>query len=258
MSAFTIESRVSLNFDDSGEGEKTLLLFNGSTLPLTFWGSLAARLAERFRVIRFDQRNAGLTRTEGDFSLNDIASDAAQLLAHLEVEQVIAIGHAWGGRAVQVFARDYPHLMEKLMICGTGGQLPAAQDPETVKAMRQARRNEDRPAWETHVAELYCADGFREREPGLFAELADIMWQWPASRTRWNPRIAPSPSYWGTATVPTLLIYGDQDKNGTPENAHDLLDRLPDARLEVIENAGHFAVREQEDKVATLIEQFAR
>lgn len=258
MASLTIESRVSLNFEVSGSGDKTLLLFNGATLPLTFWGSLADRLAGEFRVIRFDQRNAGQTLADGEFTLNDTAADAAKLLAHLDCERVIAIGHAWGGRAAQVFARDYPHLLEKLVICGNGGQLPGTFNPETVKTLRQARRDEDRQTWEACMEELYCAAGFRQRDPATFNELADIIWQWPASRARWNMKVSPSPSYWGMSQVPTLLVYGDQDKYGTLENARDLLGRLDDGQLEVIPDAGHFVVREQESAVAELLGRFAR
>ena len=85
--------------------------------------------------MRLDQRNAGATRASGSFSLLDVAADAAALLDHLKIERAIVAGHAWGGRVAQVFARDYPHRVTGLVICGTGGQFPATVPPALVAAM---------------------------------------------------------------------------------------------------------------------------
>ena len=85
MSTLTRQISHQINYEFDGETGPVLLLFNGAGLPLTFWGSLASRLARRCRVLRFDQRNAGLSRYEGSFSLLDIAQDAAALLLCLSV-----------------------------------------------------------------------------------------------------------------------------------------------------------------------------
>lgn len=256
MATLEIESRLSLHYRDDGKEDTALLLFNGAGLPLTFWGGLAERLAGRYRVIRFDQRNAGKTVFNGEFTLNDTAADAAAVIDHLGVTQVTAIGHAWGGRAAQVFVRDYPHLVRRLIICGTGGQLPPRDTGDLRQRLIAAARNGDRAAWEACLAAMFCAPGFRERDPHTFADLADAAWTRATGKARWNPQVSPSQSYWGSAGVPTLLIYGDKDNNGTPENARDLLERLPHARLETIADAGHFAIREQESHVFALICEF--
>lgn len=256
MATLEIDTTLSLNYQDDGEGNKALLLFNGASLPLTFWGGLATRLAEHYRVIRFDQRNAGMTVYNGEFTLNDTAADAAAVLAHLGVDQVTVVGHAWGGRAAQVFVRDYPHLVRQLVICGTGGQFPPNDMGNLRDKMIAAARSGDRATWETCLEGMFCAPGFRERDPQTFAELADAAWTRAAGKARWNPRVSPSNSYWGTAAVPTLLIYGDRDNNGTPENARDLYTRMPHASLTTIADAGHFAIREQESRVFELISEF--
>ena len=57
---------------DDPAGDVPLLLINGATLPLEFWDPVAERLAERRRVVRFDQRNAGQSDFHGAFSLLDV------------------------------------------------------------------------------------------------------------------------------------------------------------------------------------------
>ncbi len=252
-----IASTVSVNYEVTGSGEQDFLLFNGATLPLEFWGPLAERLGTLGRVIRFDQRNAGRTEFDGDFTLGDVAADAAALLQELNVDQVVVIGHAWGGRAAQVFARDFPAFVSRLVIIGTGGQFPPVDMSATGEAMQAARRNGDRAAWEPTFEKMWFGEGFASRDPDTFAEVCDLMWGYRPPRTaRWNMKAYPSAGYWGTAAVPTLLVYGQEDKNGTPENAADLDRRLSDSRLVMIEGAGHFVIREAADRVFDEIRDF--
>ena len=80
MSILECGRDLRIHYRLDGEHGPLLLLFNGAGLPLTFWGSLATRLAQYCRVLRFDQRNAGRTEFEGNFSLLDTAADAASCL----------------------------------------------------------------------------------------------------------------------------------------------------------------------------------
>lgn len=257
MPHLTVGGSAELHYRIDGTGSPALLLFNGATLPLEFWGPVAERLSQQHRVIRFDPRNAGATRAEGRFTLNDVAADAAALLDRAEVESAVAVGHAWGGRAAQVFARDYPHRVTGLVLCGTGGQLPAEDNGELTEKLREAMRADDRKAWEEAIELLFCAPGFSERSPDIFEDLCDSIWQHrPPRGVRWDPRVSPSPSYWGTCRAPALLIYGRLDRNGTPANAEDLHASLPDSKLIFVEDAGHFAIREAEPLVVDEILHF--
>ena len=261
MPELTIHSKLDLNYTDDGPADSAhvLLLFNGSTLPLGFWNPLVETLGTDHRIVRFDQRNAGLTHYQGSFSLNDVAADAATLLAHLDIDTAVVVGHAWGGRVAQVFARDYPHLTRGLIICGTGGQLPARVPGETLKGMRENSNSGDRINWEKHLEDAFCSEGFSQRDPDAFKDIADLLWaSKPHREARWDPQISPSDSYWGRSAHPGLLIYGTEDKNGTPENARHLHDRLTGSRLEFIERAGHFVICEAPVKVDQLIRGFTR
>lgn len=256
MSLFEHRELCLTNYEVLGDTGPALLLFNGATIPLGFWGTMAPRLARHCRVVLFDQRDAGLTRFSGDFSLLDTAADGARLLDHLGIEKACVVGHARGGRAAQVFARDFPHRTAGLAICGTGGRFPSPGARERLTRLDQARRDRDREALADAVQEMYCAPGFRARSPERFGEIVDAVLPMPVAQGRWDPAIAPSESYWGTASARTLLIYGRHDRDGTPANAEDLQRRLS-AKLVMFEDAGHFVVREKEDEVVELLLGFA-
>lgn len=257
MTTLKRQQEAAINYRLDGSGNTVWLLFNGATLALEFWDPLVLTLAERDTVVRFDQRNAGGSRAEGRFSLPDTAADAVAVLEHLGVESVIAVGHAWGGRAAQVFARDYPHLCRALVICGTGGQIPATVPEALLAELRVAVQAEDQSAWAKLVERIYCAPGFAQRQPRAYAELIRLMWPPVRHTARWDARVAPSSSYWGVARCPTLLIYGEQDQFGTPMNADDLQGRLTDVHRLDIANAGHFVIREATQQVSATLRDFA-
>jgi pimeloyl-ACP methyl ester carboxylesterase len=248
---------LGINYQVDGDAGTTWLLFNGATLPLEFWDPLIGVLAARDTVVRFDQRDAGATRAQGPFSLLDTAADAAALLEHLGLQSAVVVGHAWGGRVAQVFARHYPHLCDGLVICGTGGHVPATVSDESLTELREAGRAGDKDTWSRLVGQIYCAAGFAARQPDEFADLLSTMWPPSRRSARWDSRIAPSTSYWGLALLPTLLIYGAQDQFGTPENADDLQSRLADVRRLDIANAGHFVIREAAQQVVQALQDFA-
>lgn len=262
MPFLSLRQELELNYQIDGQGPIVWLLFNGDHTPLQFWDPVSQGLAEQYRVVRFDQRNAGATRANGSFSLLDIAADAAGLLDHLKIEKAIIAGHAWGGRVAQVFARDYPHRVTGLVLCGTGGQFRATVPAAVLQQMGEAGRQGNRAQWELAQEAAYCAPGFSKRNPEAFRSLSDLMWSQIEDRknrqwAKFDGRIAPSSSYWGRAQAATLLIYGTEDVFGTRENAEDLARRIPGARLHFIDLAGHSIIREQPAQVIQLMRAFA-
>ena len=60
----------------------------------------------------------------------------------------------------------------------------------------------------------------------------------------------------GHLTVPTLVAVGDHDRVTPPAAAMILVGELLDARLEIVEGAGHFVEMEQPDPLASLVTRF--
>ena len=56
--------------------------------------------------------------------------------------------------------------------------------------------------------------------------------------------------------VPTLLVWGDQDGITTRGHHDEILQEIPDAKLEIIEGAGHLTTVEMPDVVVPLLTSF--
>jgi 3-oxoadipate enol-lactonase len=58
--------------------------------------------------------------------------------------------------------------------------------------------------------------------------------------------------------VPTLVLVGDQDLVTPPELSSELVDLIPEARMQVIQGAGHLTNLEKPDEFNAIVEDFVR
>ncbi|MEM9621642.1 MAG: alpha/beta hydrolase [Pseudomonadota bacterium] len=81
------------------------------------WLDLMGRYADRFRIVAPDQRGHGFSaKPRGKYTSEELAQDAAALLAHLDSGPALVIGHSMGGRIAGYLAALYPHLVSALVI----------------------------------------------------------------------------------------------------------------------------------------------
>ena len=113
--------------------EKTPPKSNG---PLLFIGGtdgdlrnkpnqLNSPLADHFEIISYDQRGLGQTSCPpGDFTMENYADDAKDLLDLLSIDHIPVVGVSFGGMVAQELAIRHPKKISKLVLCCTssGGE----------------------------------------------------------------------------------------------------------------------------------------
>ena len=137
-----------------------LLLVMGFTAQMTLWptGFVAELLERGFRVIRFDNRDAGLSsKTPGDppdgaallmaamtgqpveapYTLSDMAGDAIGLLDHLDIDAAHVVGASMGGMIVQTMAIEHPERVRSMtsIMSTTGDPAVRAAEPAAMAAL---------------------------------------------------------------------------------------------------------------------------
>ncbi|RLP55994.1 MAG: alpha/beta hydrolase [Ketobacter sp.] len=125
---------VTIHYQDEGYlTDKPLLLIMGLGSQLTLWPTelVNTLVDEGFRVIRFDNRDIGLSSSanngidadlkkamlrsrlrlpiKSNYTLFDMVSDCINLLDHLDLPKVHVVGASMGGMIAQLFAALYPH-----------------------------------------------------------------------------------------------------------------------------------------------------
>lgn len=107
---------IAIYYDLLGEGEP-LLLIGGLGADSTFVQPLAERLAERFRVLAFDNRGAGRTdKPDEPYTIELMADDTVVLMDALAVERVHVVGISMGASIAMAVALDHPERVEDLVL----------------------------------------------------------------------------------------------------------------------------------------------
>jgi 3-oxoadipate enol-lactonase len=235
-----------LAFTESGSGEAVLLLrpLGGS---LQAWGRFAELLSRAVHVIAFDPRGAagGSSRAPVVTSTRSMAGDARALLDHLQLARVHLYGISLGGMVASWLAVDAPERVQRLILAST---LPSGLEVSRDALGRGAAvaRCMLKPAREAEacLAQRILSQEFRARHPEEVARIRAEALAQPASRAGLLQLMAAAARHdvraqLGRILAPTLLLAGELDPLLTLSTQQELLHGIPDARLELIPNAGH-------------------
>ena len=170
---FFCSDGVKLHTLDWGGTGRPLVLLAGLGDTAHLYGSLAPRLATRFRVVGLTRRGHGRSgRPESGYDLDTLVQDIRGFLEVLEIERTILAGHSFAGLEMPLFAIRYPKRVEAIVyldalfprldpepdlsadpvwpVIPTGG--PTAEDLASREAYL-AYYKRARPAW----ARIWCA-----------------------------------------------------------------------------------------------------
>jgi 3-oxoadipate enol-lactonase len=235
-----------LRYSDAGHGEAILLLrpLGGS---LHSWGRFAELLSRALRVISFEPRGAagGSSRAPLRTSTRSMARDARELLDHLELARTHVSGISLGGMVASGLALDAPQRIERLVLAST---LPRGLEASRDAAGRAvaALRCLFKPAREAEacLAERILSREFRARHPDQVARIRAEALAQPASRIGLLQLMIAAALHdvrarLAAISAPTLILAGERDPLLTPTTLEQLLHGIPDARLELVPEAGH-------------------
>lgn len=254
---------VELYFETRGTGEP-LVLIPGFASGAWSWEWQVDELATLFRVITFDPRGVAHSRMAagGVVSIENIADDIAAILNELAIETTNVLGISFGGFVAQEFALNYPRRLKKLVLASTsfGGPnhvLPAAEvlasfaSAEGMNSADRIRRSltqafsADFVVNHANVVEQFCC----LRESNTVPEYVYMQQLHSAMAFCTEERVS-------AIAAETLTLTGDEDTVVPAQNSYNLAAKLPNARLEVIRNAGHMAFVERSDEFNRIVRNF--
>jgi pimeloyl-ACP methyl ester carboxylesterase len=138
---------LEMYYELHGEGEPLTLIVGLATDTLE-WDGIIRPLAQRYRVIAFDNRGAGRSaKPDQPYSIEQMASDTEGLLDALAVERAHIVGVSMGGRIALALALAHPERVNRLVLVSTSA--------------RAARR----PWWFGPLSLLSSSPVFRSRYP---------------------------------------------------------------------------------------------
>ncbi|MGI8552400.1 MAG: alpha/beta fold hydrolase [Dehalococcoidia bacterium] len=243
---------IDLYYEEQGSGEP-LILIAGFTANSLSWVMQMAILAQKYRVITFDNRGIGRSEApEGPYSTHQMADDTAALLEHLGVERAHVIGWSMGGMIAQELALAHPRKVRRLVLLSS-----------------LARGSEYADPWLNFMTQAYDLVQRGELDPTGFV-LFNMPWTLtPAFLTQpqlvqaalqqlsANPYPATPRGIAGQAAAcrehqfgdalerlrgikaPTLVLVGAEDILTPPSQSREMAEHIPNARLQILEHGGH-------------------
>jgi pimeloyl-ACP methyl ester carboxylesterase len=238
-----VRTGVTLNYEVSGEGEP-LLLVMGTSGSIPLWAQLLPRLAERYRVIAFDNRGlGGSERGDGPITAASMAEDASALLEAIDVPRAHAMGWSLGSAVVQELALAHPEQVASAVLYATWGRCDGYQR-SMLSALRLPYAVRDIEA-ALAVAGLAFSPEILDRPD--FAELMEPMLpafpqneeQMAVTVEQWDADLAlDTLDRVGGIEAPTLVVVGEQDLLTPPRQAKAVADAIPKARFELVTGPG--------------------
>ncbi len=267
---------VSLFVKVIGQGYPLLLMHGGPGLDHTSLLALEP-LADQFTLVFYDHRCNG--RSEGaevsSMTFENLTADADALRQTLGFDQWAVLGHSFGGNVALEYALRYPQNLSHLVLMNTGGdQWWVNQNAPDILAKRGYSASVVRAARRFYNGQLAPGEFLRTSMKfmsayfyrNFFLEMAhDVLSPGP------RPKMRPEATIFGYSQllmgwtvmdrlseieVPTLVMAGRYDFLFPPEHQAILADRLPNAKLVLIERAGHNPQMERTAEVIQTVRDF--
>lgn len=261
--------------------DEAIVLITGTGMQLVGWPlELVSELVDRgYRVVRFDNRDSGLSTkmTEAGlpdseaiaaafeagekppmpYDLQDMAADTIGLMDALQIEQAHIVGISMGGAIAQLIAIDYPERTLSLTsIAADSGnpELPVIADPTafegvppqpmTADADKEAFIAWQMGTWLAMAGPVYTVDeatlrAWAERDFARSFDPEALVRQQTVSLLGHLDSAAYRLSNLENITVPTMVLQGTADPLVPVESAEDIAARVPNAELRLIPDLGH-------------------
>lgn len=250
-----------------GKGEP-IILANRFRGTLDTWDPLFLdKLAENFKVITFDYTGIGYSTGTLPTDVSVVAEDIKDLADFLKLKKIIVAGWSYGGTVAQVATLNYPQLITKTVLIGTGppgkndsplekafleralkpindeeDEIVLFFEPNSEASIKASKKSHDRifkrldvskiPSTQA-VFDLYFKGGMAYRE----------------DKENYRDKLK-------TTKTPILVISGDHDISFAVENWFAMLRELPTTQIIVFPHTGHAPQHQFPELTAKYITDF--
>jgi 3-oxoadipate enol-lactonase len=249
---------VALRYELSGAGVTTLLLLHEMGGSLDSWDALLPLLQPRFRVLRYDQRGAGLSeRPPAPLTMDAAGRDAMVLVDALGIAgPIVPIGTAVGGAVALHLAACWPQRVRAVVATS-----PATGVPEAARQALLDKADDLARAGTRSVVDAGLETGW---PPVLRTDAA----RFAATRAQ---RLGASAEGWaatmrmlagldmtaqlGRIRCPALVLAGEHDQTRPPDRVAPVAAAIPGAVFRTIAS-GHFMALQTPELLAEDILRF--
>ncbi len=232
-----------ISYATAGRGDRSLIFLHGWRSNKEAWLPIAHYMKNAgYRLIFIDLPGFGASETpKRPYTLHDYTETVRIFAEKLDIKVHAVIGHSAGARIAAKLAAESPDFINKLVLVASGGARPAFVGLKACLA-KIAKPFFAMGFMAPLRKKLYAAMGAEDylATPDLQKTFVNIINE---NLDPLLPRIK----------TDTLIVWGDKDVTAPLTYGKHIAKLIPSARLEIIENAGHYCFSEKPEKFATLL-----
>jgi pimeloyl-ACP methyl ester carboxylesterase len=271
-SGFIDVDGIRVHYQEAGDPRApAIVLIHGFASSTLVWSKVFLQLAAAgYRVIALDLLGYGYSAKprNGEYTIAGQAKLLNGLLGALKIPRAIFIGSSYGGAVAATCALDYPDRVEKLILVGTVNNnrplefalmrlfgSPVFGDvvsPLLIGSRRLLRqrmkRVYDRHAWVMDERRV-DARHLPLRAARTHRAIINTVRRWDAERISRDAHLI---------TQPTLLLWGENDREIPLADGERLHAEIPGSRLIVFLNCGHLPHEEYPEVFTNIVSDFCK
>ena len=246
--------------DEGPRDAPAIILLHGSNADLHTWQPWVEALDDDYRVIRYDQIGHGITGAafDEDYTFGRYVEAVDLVAQQLDLDRFVLAGNSMGGSIAMQYAMQHPEKLDGLVLVDAGGaDIPSegsgniaftiARMPVIGNIMSQMLPRS--------MVERSLSQSVSNQDL-VTPEAVDRYWElarYPGNRAATRARFAQG---WQTfdagevskVTVPTLVMWGEEDSLIPYEAATWYMEQLPNATLANYPGIGHLPQEEHAEK----------
>jgi len=248
-----------VHYVEQGAGPAIVLIhgFGGHTYHFR---KIMPLLAHRHRVVALDLKGYGYSARDAGagLSFTDQAVMVRGLMRHLGIDRAVIAGHSMGGAVARRFAATYPEATGALVLIAsvTGEEHMPRRMPAAPLFKRMVPIGAGLVAGRILKASYYDPSVLTPEARAEYLRPIRIKGSMDGLLRSMSDRAKDHPIDDARITMPVLLLYGADDRVVPLSAAQRIRERLPHARLVVVQRAGHLLYDERPGECAGFIEEF--
>ncbi|PKV67328.1 alpha/beta fold hydrolase [Pontibacter ramchanderi] len=268
---------VNVAYTDEGKGPETLIFIHGLGSYSPAWNKNVSELSQHYRCIAIDLPGYGKSDKAGiTAGMASYASQVLALMDALQLKQVTLVGHSMGGQIALTAALQAPQRIKYLILAAPAGIETFTEQQKQLFKMTVTPESVQKTTPEQVVAnfkvnfhqmpadaQYMVDDRLKMTESAAFGDYSAAVAGSVAAMVD-EPVYEQLPQ----VQVPTLIIFGAQDalipnrylnpNLTTQAVAETARDRIPNSKLVVLPEAGHFLQYEQANAFNQAIRDFLK
>jgi proline iminopeptidase len=289
---WAVEEDIQLHHFREGEGRNIVIVHGGPGYPFSEpWPGLAA-LADDYQFHYYDQRGCGQsTRPIDEFSASNYyenmtaldralgigaqVADMERIRRILGEEEIIIIGHSWGGFLASLYAAEFPERVEALILVAPANVLVMPQDDgglfDAVEERLPESMRDDYAAW---MEEYFDFGSIFSKSEAYLGALNEGFVQYYEAVAQTSIPEQGQPGGWMVQAMylsmgkrhdyrgalkaveaPVLVIHGNNDLQ-TEEQSRSYVKPFPNAGFRIIEDAAHFPFYDRPQEFSAVVGEF--